>query len=331
MSSSFDMFRRLLFRRLLFAPAFCKNYFCWIRAYYASRRLDRKILMPDNTDKKMPGYLVWISRERAGRRMYMVYRIKEGKKLKSLFAGWEESLIWSCLQGNMGYLYADAQDEPHSAMAILGDFSFLAGEPNRELAAFKPDWCKQDFIIAVPQERRWADLIEECFQEKARKVVRYAMKKEPDVFDRKRLQNIVDGLSPEYTICLLNEELYDFCRKEDWCRDFVSQFSDWKTYRELGIGVLILKDGVPVAGASSYSAYSGGEGGNGGIEIEIDTRKEFRRRGLASICGARLILECLDRGLYPSWDAQNPWSVSLAEKLGYHFDHEYTAYEIWGY
>ncbi|MGB4661891.1 MAG: GNAT family N-acetyltransferase, partial [Mobilitalea sp.] len=28
---------------------------------------------------------------------------------------------------------------------------------------------------------------------------------------------------------------------------------------------------------------------------------------------------------------QNKWSVALAEKLGYHFDHEYTAYEIRGY
>jgi hypothetical protein len=34
---------------------------------------------------------------------------------------------------------------------------------------------------------------------------------------------------------------------------------------------------------------------------------------------------------HPSWDAYNRWSVALAEKLGYHFDHEYTAYEIYGY
>ena len=34
------------------------------------------------------------------------------------------------------------------------------------------------------------------------------------------------------------------------------------------------------------------------------------------------------RSLYPSWDAQNMNSVHLAEKLGYEFDHEYTAYEV---
>ena len=51
--------------------------------------------------------------------------------------------------------------------------------------------------------------------------------------------------------------------------------------------------------------------------------------GLASVCGAKLILECQERKLYPSWDAQNLWSVALAEKLGYHFSYEYTAYEVW--
>ncbi len=93
-------------------------------------------------------------------------------------------------------------------------------------------------------------------------------------------------------------------------------------FKKYGLGVIIEKDGQPVSGASSYSGY------NGGIEIEIDTREDYRRRGLAYICGAKLILECLKRGWYPSWDAHNRGSVALAEKLGYHFDYEYTVYEI---
>ena len=78
-----------------------------------------------------------------------------------------------------------------------------------------------------------------------------------------------------------------------------------------------------VSGASSYSGYCGG------IEIEVDTREDYRRRGLAFICGAKLILDCLEREWYPSWDAQNPWSAALAKKLGYRFSHTYAAYEIY--
>ncbi|MBR2672448.1 MAG: GNAT family N-acetyltransferase, partial [Oscillospiraceae bacterium] len=56
--------------------------------------------------------------------------------------------------------------------------------------------------------------------------------------------------------------------------------------------------------------------------------EEERRKGLALASCAALILDCLDEGLYPSWDAQNMNSVHLAEKLGYEFDHEYAAYEV---
>ncbi|MDY4397537.1 MAG: GNAT family N-acetyltransferase, partial [Eubacteriales bacterium] len=110
-----------------------------------------------------------------------------------------------------------------------------------------------------------------------------------------------------------------------WSRDLVSAFGSYEAFSAHGIGCAVLFGDTVVSGASSYSYYSGG------IEIEIDTRADFRRRGLALACGARLILECLDRGLYPSWDAQNLGSLSLAKKLGYEFSHEYPAYEIFDY
>ena len=80
-----------------------------------------------------------------------------------------------------------------------------------------------------------------------------------------------------------------------------------------------------MSGASSYSRY------REGIEIEIDTREDHRQKVLAYACGAKLILECLKRNLYPSWDAQNKISVAWAEKLGYHYSHAYTAVEVLGY
>ena len=86
--------------------------------------------------------------------------------------------------------------------------------------------------------------------------------------------------------------------------------------------MVILKDGRIVSGASSYTRYKEG------IEIEVDTVKEERRKHLALVVCSALIVRCLEEGLYPSWDAQNMDSVHLAEKLGYEFDHEYIAYEV---
>ena len=112
-----------------------------------------------------------------------------------------------------------------------------------------------------------------------------------------------------YELKMLDAQGYHMCRNNGWANDLVSQYTDYDTYKELGLGVVVLKDGELVAGASSYSTY------NEGIEIEIDTRKDHRRKGLAYACGAKLILECLKKGIYPSWDAQNKWSVALAEKV----------------
>lgn len=243
--------------------------------------------------------------------------------IKEILENWNETLIWSCLQGIMGEIHTNSAED--AAMAILGDFAFYAGNPSEELIRFKPESCKQDFIIMVPQNDAWAQLIEKFYGDKAKKVTRYAIKKEQDIFNTVELEQAILSLPDGYELKMLEEQEYNMCQNNGWANDLVSQYKDYDTYKELGLGVVALKDGELAAGASSYSTY------NEGIEIEIDTREDHRRKGLAYACGAKLILECLKKGLYPSWDAQNKWSVALAEKLGYHFSHEYTAYEIMGY
>ena len=54
-------------------------------------------------------------------------------RIASLFDGWEETLVWSCLQGQMGRAFADNASHPRSARIELADFCYLAGEPDREL------------------------------------------------------------------------------------------------------------------------------------------------------------------------------------------------------
>ncbi|MCI8814829.1 MAG: GNAT family N-acetyltransferase [Lachnospiraceae bacterium] len=253
----------------------------------------------------------------------MIFETKQTEKAAVLFDGWQESLIWSCLQNVMGKLYVDSLESPVSAMIALGDFRFFAGKPHRELVLHQIETKEGQPAILVPQNGQWAELMEVCYREKAQKVTRYAIKKEPGIFDRANLQAAADSLPEGYVLKMIDEPLFNWSREMDWCRDWVAQYTDYAMYEKYGLGAVALKDGEPVAGASSYSGYLGG------VEVEIVTREDHRRKGLAYACGAKLILECLKRGWYPSWDAKTKWSVALAEKLGYHFDHEYTAYEIW--
>ena len=246
----------------------------------------------------------------------MVFELEDTSKVESLFAGLEITLIYSCVQKVMGKVFVTDTEKPGSAMAFVGCFAFLAGEPDRELVINKPD----GFVIMVPQDERWTELIEECFPD-ARRFTRYAIRKDT-VFDREKLKKTVEGLPEGYDLKKIDSDIYDLCVKDPVTADFVSAFGSKEKYLELGRGMVILKDGKIVSGASSYTRYKEG------IEIEVDTVPPERRKGLASIVCSALILNCLEEGLYPSWDAHDTDSVRLAEKFGYEFDHEYTAYEV---
>lgn len=249
----------------------------------------------------------------------------EVHQIAPLFAGWQESVIWSCLQGVMGEAWADNKTDPKSARIILGDFCYLAGEVDRALITEKPKERASDFIIMVPESagsESWSKEIESVYQKRCKRVERYAIKKEPGIFDRDHLVQITEGLLEGYEMKRIDEALFWQTREAGWAKDFTAQFHSYEDYRDRGLGVAVCKNGELVSAASSYSVYKGG------IEVEIATRADHRRKGLALACGARLVLECMDLGLYPSWDAQNMWSVAIAKKLGYHFDKAYTAYEV---
>lgn len=246
----------------------------------------------------------------------MIHELDDTEKVKHLFLNWEETLIYSCLQKVMGKIYVTDIENPKSAYAFVGCFAFYAGEPNRELVRGKPD----GFVIMVPQNEDWAKLMEECFAD-AKLITRYAIKKNTK-FDVEKLQETLKRLPNGYELHKIDADIYDRCLQNAVTADFVSSFESKENYLKYGRGIVILKGDVIVAGASSYTRYLEG------IEIEVDTIETERRKHLATIACAALILECLEENLYPSWDAQNMNSVHLAEKLGYEFSHEYIAYEV---
>lgn len=251
----------------------------------------------------------------------MMQRLVEMKKAVPLFQGWHDTLLRSCMQGIMGEIYVDDQNEPRSAFALLGDFCLLAGEPSRELLLFQYDLGRWQTRLLVPKGELWERAIRETFGPKAREFTRYALKKEAS-FDKAHLSSLVDSLPPAFRIVEIDEILYHFLLSESWCRDLVGQFPTYERFRDLGLGFVILKGTEVVAGASSYCRY------HNGIEVEVDTKTPYRRKGLALACSAKLILACMERDLFPSWDAHTELSLHLAEKLGYTLDYPYQTFEL---
>ena len=230
--------------------------------------------------------------------------------LAPLFSSFHDHLLHSYLDGCMGQGWADDPVSPKWGKVVVGDFGFLAGMPSADAVRELPP-----LMVATPG---WDRAILQAHPE-TRAIQRYAMD-HPSPFDPELLQRYVCSLRKEYRLAQIDEALYhqSLTRKET--KDFVSVFDDWDHYHRQGAGfVALLEDGI-VGGASSYAAY------HGGIEIQVETLPEHRRKGVALACCAQLILHCLEHGLYPSWDAANLQSVALAQKLGYRMKAPYTAY-----
>lgn len=207
--------------------------------------------------------------------------------------------------------------------AEVSDFRFLDGNPDDagavKLLTQLPD--DRRFFLYVGRTARWEALIESVFPD-APRLTRYAIKKEGDIFDRAYLRRCAENLPEGFELRNIDGNLYDKVLKTGLLTEALTNFGSAEGFCLHGLGCAVMHGGEVAACAASYSYYSGG------IEIDITTREDMRRRGLGLACAARLMRRCLERGLYPGWDASNPVSVKLAEKLGYHAGEEYHAYVI---
>ena len=252
----------------------------------------------------------------------MILELSPGERhrIAGLFAGKEDTMIRSVLQGEMGRAFVNTVSAPESAKLICGDFCFFGGRPEQELAGYLPADFPRNRALLAPEPEEWLPLLERAAGKKLHPFPRYAIRKDT-VFDRLTLARILRSPLPAgYSLQRFDLPLVRQALSQGWSRDFCSCFRDPYDYLRRGIGYGILYRGELTAGASSYTVY------REGIEIEIDTHREHRRRGLAEHCAAALILACIDRDLYPSWDAANLVSVHLAQKLGYQLAGEYDTY-----
>jgi len=264
----------------------------------------------------------------------MIYELTGDRRALAapVFADMDDTAIISCIQNYPGtHLWVDDPQSPSCAHALIGGagegtggFSFLAGDVTspaaRELAAVWPRENKGDCII-VPENEEWARLVEEIFPSGERQT-RYCTSKTEHRFDMDALKNMCADPAPDLQVVRVTADMHGRLYEQQWSRDLVANFPDGQTYQRMAVGFACLYEGEIVGAASCYSSY------DKGFEVEIDTRVDFRRRGIARACAANIVLYALENGLYPSWDAANLMSLGLAQSLGYIPAGEYCAYFI---
>jgi len=99
-------------------------------------------------------------------------------------------------------------------------------------------------------------------------------------------------------------------------------YSCWADFKEEGAGAVVYFGSEIVASASSFLSM------NGEIELDVSTKEAHRGKKLATVCVARMLQDCMERGITVHWDAQNDVSRYLAEKFGFEVETEYLVYWV---
>lgn len=243
------------------------------------------------------------------------------KGLFHMFDGMDDTMILSCLQGHMGKAWVNDIKNPKVVQIVVGVFVFFAGDASSDVAE-EMLYNLPKYSLVIVKSNEWKKCIEEVHKGRVEKVKRYSFEKSSRYLEEERLKKFLKKLPDGYELKKIDSYLAYSKSLQDLSLDITSQYSSIEDYIKKGIGYCILHHDKIVSVASSYSVY------DDGIEIEVDTHPDYVRRGFATRVCASLILDCLSRNKYPSWDAANLPSVALAKKLGYIFKEDYDTYCI---
>lgn len=252
----------------------------------------------------------------------MIERITDRKGVEKLFFNnVEDTLILTYLEGGVGVSYADSLSCPSSAAIYACNLAFLAGEANEELVQFAKE-AVGNYIICVPSGERWGELVEKVYGDRAKKYKCYKFKKDFSCFDRERLGEIAASLDDKYRILPIDGLIYQKILSYDWTEDLCRGYADAEEFGQKGFGFVLTEGEEIIAGSASFSTC--GEG----VEVGVDVRPDCRGKGLSKIVAAKMVLETLNRGLWPHWDAHGEISAAVALSLGYVLEDVYYSYEI---
>jgi len=239
--------------------------------------------------------------------------------LRRLFDGYPyvHGSIAAVIEGGMGRAFADAQEEPCVALAVL-DFRFLAGDPLHANAPLLFKQLQPGNVVVAPTPA-WRQLVAATYPNALAVYRREAFQAEQ--FDVDQLKKFCQALPGGFELRQVRpDEVAQFAT--DLAPALIYNFRSPEEFITRGVGMGILHQGRFVSGACSAAV------GGGKFEIEIQTRREFRRRGLARAVAAALILYGLEHGIEPCWDAANEPSSALARQLGFHPTGKYEAYRL---
>ena len=222
------------------------------------------------------------------------------------------------LKSQIGTVYRNSDGT--TSFYDIGNFLYLAGELN---SRFWEDFVRQyglDYKIIISEDTKWQNFLHR--QEGLISFTRYSFKDKAN-FQIEFLNDLVSQLEKGYNIVPIDNRIYNSLSEEEWSQDLKGDFESYQDFSlKGGFGFVVLKNNKVIAGISSGLVY------RGAVEVEVATRPNEQGNGFAKKLGAAMILESLNRDMFPLWDAHNEASKKVAEFLGYELVEPYEAFEL---
>lgn len=229
-----------------------------------------------------------------------------------------ESMILPWIRMNVGKIQVDNAKDPKVGILTFSSLSFVAGDPHtQEAENLILDFPPMNVLI-VPHDE-WVSLVKEKWGTKLK--VQHRTRMDPCQLDLRHMRDLKKKLPEGYSLEALDLETF---RSSD--KRLVETLHETQTsfvgFKEKGFGFCIRHQDEVVSVAYTCFPF------DKHFEIQVNTHsnEKYRKKGLATVVSAALIEYALMNELVPEWDAANPISVRLAEKLGYTNPRSYDVY-----
>ena len=220
-------------------------------------------------------------------------------------------------EGQMGRAFVDNIAEPTAYRVTVGPFWYFAGDAHgpggRQLLESFPT-----YNLFMPSPPAWLAAAQEIYGDRLKPFTRYSFSTAK--LSIEQVVGIFDGSKHREHIIPIDVELATRLAEIPDTYFEIADFDSIQDFIQRGMG-FVVTDGDTLMGVAYSSLVC-----STGIEVSIYIDESYRQQGLATALGSRLVLECLRQSLRPNWDAANPESCKLAQKLGYVFTEAYDAY-----
>lgn len=226
--------------------------------------------------------------------------------------------IECAVEGQMGEAFVDDVQHPTAFKIQVGPFFYFAGDVTSSgghtmLENIAP------YTLFMPSSPGWVQAAKGMYGERLVGFRRFSFSSE--------------HISSEHLDHLCQVSAFrGKTRQMDWAfavrlwgQDHFVDLSDFDSpedFAQRGIGFYLEKNGTVVGAAYSSLVC------NKGIEVSLFVLEEYRRQGIANILAGRLLNWCIANNADANWDAANPESCKLADKLGYIQRGEYQAHYL---